>query len=132
MSTDTLPGVQSDNQIEFFVNQESYPISKRETSEYRALVEHCREQLKLQGACVLPGFLTTQACNDMAEEAKTMAPMAHHNEVTGNAYLTEIDESWPADDPRRMVDTTSLGAIGYDQMPESSLVRRLYELDGLM
>lgn len=132
MTIETLPCVERDGIVASFINQETYPISKPESSEYKALIEHCRQQLKLQGACVLPGFLTTEATKAMAEEAKEMAPIAHHNTVTGNAYLTEIDQSWDKDDPRRLVDTTSLGAIAYDQMQESSQVRQLYEWDGLM
>jgi hypothetical protein len=115
-----------------FIDLEKYRIDKRESAEYRALIEHCREQLHKQGACVLKGFIKPEVVAEMVVEATELAPTAFHNTVTGNAYLVEIDESWPQDDPRRMTDTTSLGAIGYDQMPSSSLVRTLYEWDGLM
>ncbi len=115
-----------------FIDLEKYKIDDRDSSEYRTLIEHCREQLRKQGACVLKGFIKADVVAQMVDEAMELAPTAFHNTVTGNAYLTEIDESWPQDDPRRLTDTTSLGAIGYDQMPTNSLVRTLYEWDGLM
>ncbi|MDZ4834795.1 MAG: hypothetical protein SGJ27_13540 [Candidatus Melainabacteria bacterium] len=115
-----------------FIDLEKYAIDRRDTPQYKQLIEHCREQMIRQGACVLKGFVKEEIVQEMVVEATKMAPTAFHNTVTGNAYLIEIDESWPQDDPRRMTDTTSLGAIAYDQMPETSLVRRLYEWDGLM
>lgn len=115
-----------------FIDLEKYAIDRRDTPQYKALIEHCREQMIKQGACVLKGFIKKEVVQQMVVEATEMAPNAFHNTVTGNAYLIEIDESWPADDPRRMTDTTSLGAIGYDQMPTNSLIRTLYEWDGLM
>lgn len=115
-----------------FIDLEKYAIDQREAPQYKLLIEYCREQLLKQGACVLKGFIKGEVVAEMVAEAIEMAPLAFHNTVTGNAYLIEIDESWPQDDPRRMTDTTSLGAIGYDQMPTNSLVRTLYEWDGLM
>lgn len=109
-----------------------YPIVDRSTSAYAALITYCREQLLSCGACVLPGFIHEQGVTDLASEASELAPVAYHNALVGNAYLTELDQSLPESDPRRMTETTSLGAVAYDQMPLKSLMRRLYEWDTLM
>ncbi len=109
-----------------------YPITDRSSKGYADLITFCREQLLNCGACVLPGFVHQKGVADMADEAAELALLAHHNTVVGNAYLTEIDPTLPETDARRMTDTTSLGAVAYDQMPASSLLRRLYEWDFLM
>lgn len=114
------------------VDLERYSIADRSSRGYSDLIAFCREQLLECGACVLPGFIHEQGVADMAAEAAELAPLAHHNTVEGNAYLTEIDSTLPENDARRLTDTTSLGAVAYDQMPSSSLLRRLFEWDTLM
>ncbi|HEY9718136.1 MAG TPA: hypothetical protein V6C69_11740 [Trichormus sp.] len=114
------------------VDLDRYPIETKDSPAYLRLIEQCREQLRQVGACVLPGFVCAEAVRELVEESTEMAPRAHRSEVTGNAYLTEVDESWSQDDPRRMVDTTVLGAVAYDQIPPTAKIRALYEWDTLM
>lgn len=114
------------------VDLTSYPIESKDSPEYAALIEKCRAQLSEVGACVLPGFVTQSALSELIDEATDMAPSAHRSEVTGNAYLSEIDPAWTEDDPRRLVDTTVLGAVAYDQMPPTSKIRAMYKWDALM
>lgn len=109
-----------------------YPIESPESDAYKRLVADCREQLRKLGACVLPGFVTKDAVRMLALEAEELAPKAFRNEIIGNAYLSEIDQSWTDDDPRRMVDTTVLGTVAYDQTPADAKLRAIYEWDQLM
>jgi hypothetical protein len=114
------------------IDMNRYPITNKESAAYKALITLCREQLKKTGACVLPGFINEIGLKEMAYEANKLAPNAYHSTVSGNAYLTEIESSWTAEDPRKMTDTTALGVIAYDQMPMDSLLRAIYEWDTLM
>jgi hypothetical protein len=114
------------------IDMDRYPIAEKNSGTYKALVAKCREQLKELGACVLPGFINTTGVKELAEEANRLAPTAYHSEVTGNAYLTEIEKDWNKDDPRTITDTTALGVIAYDQIPASSSLRAIYEWDTLM
>jgi hypothetical protein len=114
------------------IDMDRYPIARKDSPEYIALVTKCREQLKELGACVLPGFINRKGVEVLAAEANELAPRAYHSTVTGNAYLTEIEKDWGKDDPRTITDTTSLGAVAYDQMPESAALRAIYEWDTLM
>jgi hypothetical protein len=52
--------------------------------------------------------------------------------VQGNAYLCASDESLPDDHPRRMTEPTRLGVVAYDEYPEDSILRAVYEYDPLM
>jgi hypothetical protein len=114
------------------IDLDRYPIVAQDSESYQQLVASCRKQLKSVGACVLPDFIKTEAVAALAKEAEDMAPKAYHNTLTGNAYLTELDQSLPSDHPRNWTSTTALGAVAYDLIPEQALIRQLYEWDGLM
>lgn len=114
------------------INLERYPITERDSKQYKQLVFKCREQLTALGACVLPEFVSAGALAALAAEAQNMAPLAFHNLLTGNAYLTEVDSALASDHPRNWTATTSLGAVAYDLIPADALIRKLYEWDGLM
>lgn len=109
-----------------------YPVDSPDSEAYRELVGDCREQLAKLGACILPGFVSPEAVGLLSSEAEALAPEAFRNEVTGNAYLTEIDQDWTDEDPRRMVDTTVLGVVAYDQIPADAKIRAIYESDALI
>lgn len=79
--------------IRDLVELDRYPIASTDSNKYKKLVADCREQLSRTGACVLPGFVTQEAVLALAKEAEGLAPQAYRTEVTGNAYLTEIDQS---------------------------------------
>ena len=88
--------------------------------------------MKSNGYCLLQGFMKEEALELMVREAREIAPFAFHNTLTGNAYLTPQDPDLDDDDVRKIEDTTALGAVAYDQVPNGSALRRLYEWDGLM
>jgi len=110
-----------------------YPLHAPGSSKAQALIAECRRQLAERGCCLLPGFLTETALGTMAREAVALAPLAHRTPGSrGTAYLDAPDESFPEDHPRRRLQPTSVGAVAYDLIPRNSLVRRLYEWDGLL
>ncbi len=86
-----------------------------------------RETFAEKGVLVLDEFLLPERMADFIAEGNKLAPLAFHNEVVGNAYLTETDLTQTEDHPARMTERTSLGAVAYDQFPKESLMRRVYE-----
>ena len=98
----------------------------------RALASDCRGQLDRTGACELPGFIKSDAVAVLVREADELAREAYHSVVTGTAYLEAPAASWPADHPRRHFDKTSVGVVAYDQFPQHSPMRRLFEFEPLM
>jgi len=113
------------------INRDRYPITSRDSKAYRDLVATCRAQLADIGASEIPEFTTAAATAAMCVEADELARVAFRSTVVGNAWLTPIDETLPADDPRRMTESTTLGAVAYDQFPKDSLTRMVYEWDPL-
>src|SRR4051812_24533445 len=110
---------------ENIIDLKRYPIQDLTTPVAKALVLRCQDELRRTGACVLEGFVTPEATELMAVECQELAPQAFHNELTGNAYLSEIDESLPEDHARRIIDRTALGAVAYDQIPLETKLRTI-------
>ena len=110
-----------------------YPVHDLASPGAKVLIADCRRQLAATGSCVLEGFLTSAAVARMAAEARALAPLAHRTPNSrSTAYLEAPDESYPADHPKRRLQRTAVGAVAYDLFPLSSLIRRLYEWDGLL
>ena len=63
--------------------------------------------------------------------AEALAGRAHHSEGLGTPYLELPDDAWPADHPRQAWARYAVGAVPYDAMPRTSLLRRLYEWEPL-
>ncbi len=110
----------------------SYPLTEPKSAAYQSLVSRCQSDLARCGACELEGFISEETLGDYIGEAQSLSEKAHFNRLTGNAYLTEPAPNLPADHVERLTETTRLGAVAYDDFPENSLIRRLYEWDPLM
>jgi hypothetical protein len=115
------------------IDIERYPVHDLASPAANALIADCRRQLAATGSCVLEGFLTAAAVAAMAAEARLLAPLAHRMPNSrSTAYLEAPDESYPEDHPKRRLQRTAVGAVAYDLFPPGSLIRRLYEWDGLL
>jgi hypothetical protein len=59
------------------VDLQRYPIHDLACPTTRALVSKCRSALRAGGACILPGFLTVDALQRLAGEARRVGSQAH-------------------------------------------------------
>jgi hypothetical protein len=115
------------------IDLDRYPVHDLCSPRTQMLIVDTRAQLAASGSCVFDGFLTAQAVAAAAEEARMLAPLAHRTPNSrSTAYLEAPDESYPESHPKRRLQRTSVGAVAYDQFPPNSLIRRLYEWDGLL
>jgi hypothetical protein len=96
------------------------------------LVDRGRAELAATGACEIPGFVRPEALPQFVDDARRLAPFAHHSGGLGTAYLGFPDESFPPDHPQQWLGEYSVGAVAYDLFPEDSVIRQLYEWDPLM
>src|SRR5258708_2986348 len=115
-----------------FIHLQRYPILDLSDEPARDLTAHCREQLDKTGACELPGFLKPESVAPLVREADSLAALAYHSVVTGTPYLAVPDPSLPNDHPRKFFEPTSVGVVAYDQFPDRSVLRQLFEWDPLM
>lgn len=113
------------------LDRTAYPVDAAGAPARAALVERCRAQLATQGACELPGFLTSEATARMVAESDTLVPVAHHAEGPITIYLEVADPSLPEDHPARWLGRSSLAAVAYDLIPQTHALRALFEWDPL-
>ena len=107
---------------ENIVDLDAYPIAGGE-SERHDIVDRARREFSATGFCVLPGFIRPDALARMAAEANDLAPDAYYCRQTHDVYLDAGEES------RR--EETFVGSVACDLLPETALLRTLYEWDPL-
>ena len=113
------------------VDLDRYPVLEPDGPALAAVVADARAQLVDTGAVELAGFLTPSGIEALVADADDLAPRAHHSAGEGTAYLEFPDFSLPEDHPRLTWGHYAVGAVPYDLMPETSLLRRLYEWEPL-
>ncbi|MBV8462920.1 MAG: 2OG-Fe(II) oxygenase [Acidimicrobiales bacterium] len=114
------------------VDLDRYPVLDLAGPAATAVVDQARAQLARTGAVELEGFVTAPGVAALVADAEELAPRAHHSEGVGTAYLEVPDFSLPDTHPRLTWARYAVGAVAYDLMPETSLLRRLYEWDPLL
>jgi hypothetical protein len=80
----------------------------------------------------LDGFVRPDAIPRLVEQARVVAPLGFPNDDTHNVYFTDIDESLPDGDPRRLRVRSAQKAVAMDLLPEDFGVKRIYGWDGLV
>jgi len=114
------------------VDLENYPVLEPADPQLLAVIEKARAQLDKNGAAEMPGFLTPEGVKRLETESIQLESSAYWNALTGNAYLDEPESSLSETHVRRWTETTSLGAVGYDQFPSEFLLRKIYEWQPFM
>lgn len=114
------------------IDLDRYPVDRRDAREYAAWCARIRAELDRTGVSILPGFVTAVAIDALVSEARSLAPLGHHSDVSGTPYLELPADDWPAGHPRVTWGHTALDAIAYDRFPADSILRAIYEWDPLL
>ncbi len=114
------------------VDLDRYPLSDLAGPVGRAVVADGRAQLAATGAAELPGVINARGIAALVDDARSLTPRAHHSGGEGTAYLEYPDFSLPAGHPRLRFAPYGVSAVGYDVIPRTSPLRRLYEWDALL
>lgn len=113
---------------ETWLNIRKYDIVDPTKDSYKKLVEKGRSDLQESGACEWPDFVTDHALNVLKWESGVLEQSAFFKPVEGNAYLSPHNVSeFAADHPVNRTEPTRVGVVAYDQFPEISLLKRIYE-----
>jgi hypothetical protein len=113
--------------LEDLIDLDRYPIHELESAAAQALVAECRDGLRSEGAVRLDAFARSEAVERTAEQAQALAAHGYANDDTHNCYFDdEIDETLPADHPRRILVRSAQKAVAMDQLPEDFGPRRIY------
>ncbi len=109
------------------VDLAAYPIDRIESQEGRALLAAWRRTLREHGTLVLPGFLTPAAVQSILREAGPALDRCYYCAHSHNAWLAANDENLPGDHPRNIINVSDVGCIADDQIPQQSILRRVYD-----
>ena len=109
------------------VDLERYPVEEPGTPAYDAAVTAARADLGARGAAELGGFVHGAGVAALVTDAEELAARAFHSDGLGTAYLELPEDHWPADHPRKTWAPYAVSAVGYDVIPLTSPLRRLYE-----
>lgn len=93
------------------------------------LVARANRQMRDEGVCVFPGFVSARAVHSLVRECDELAPLAHRSAPRRNPYLTTASGGASSE---ATVLYDSLEVLAYDQFPAASLLRGLYESDVLL
>jgi hypothetical protein len=120
--------------IEGIIDLARYPLDRLGSPEGAALIARCRAMLEGEGACLLPGFLGEAGIAKAIAEAGALAGRAYRRPApsTGTAYIADPDSSFPPEHPRNRVMSSFVEVVPYDLIPGASVIRQLYEWDGLV
>ncbi|WP_109312361.1 hypothetical protein [Ruegeria sp. AU67] len=109
------------------VDLERYPIADLESAEGAAFLKACQDQMEEHGWCNLDGFIRPGALAALADESNALLPTADVLTIKRNIYQGAIDPSLPKDDPRRKEYTHVATQLADDQLPNETLIQRLYQ-----
>lgn len=109
------------------VDLERFPIADLEAAEGAAFLKDCQDQMEEHGWCNLDGFIRPEGLAALADESNALLPTADVLTIKRNIYQGAIDPSLPEDDPRRKEYTHVATQLADDQLPNETLLQRLYQ-----
>lgn len=113
------------------IDRDRYPIHDLDAPRGQALVAECRAAIAELGACDLPGFLRPEAVQRIVEEIPAWDASPFRTETTHDIEFSGREAELAADDPLAVRVRSAKGLIAYDQIPERSPLRAVYEADEL-
>jgi hypothetical protein len=115
------------------VNLQSYPIADKADPRRAAIVQKLRSDLDTKQYCIVPEFITEAALATVLKEVESIKASAYRNTSRRNCYLyREMDGALPAEHPKNIFLNASYSMIGNHLLPETSLLKGLYNWPGMI
>jgi len=128
----TLPARKRLQLQAYIIALDEYPIEDLHSDDGQQLIADCQRNLTENGICTLPGFIQPAALLSMQQEANRLAPGAHYTEhwrATPNGAGNEPTAS--PESTLCMQTRASMHCIAYNQLTTRSLLRTVYEWQGM-
>ncbi|MCG6890449.1 MAG: arpA protein [Gammaproteobacteria bacterium] len=117
------------------VNTERYPLDRLDSKVGETWLNQLRASLHRDGSCTLPDFVTTQALQLMAAQARSITHLAYPGPTEVTPYFFNYrlgeGESLPDSHPLRRKGKRRLAQVATDLIPTDSLLSQLHR-SGLM
>jgi hypothetical protein len=108
------------------VDTTRYPLSEPESADWNSIVSRTRRELETLGCSVLPDFIRPSLLAELRLECAKIAPQAHYDVETVNAYNITVDSSLPEDHPGRIPIQRGNAFVARDRIPEDFIIHQLY------
>ncbi|MGI5169132.1 HalD/BesD family halogenase [Spirillospora sp. CA-253888] len=108
------------------VDTTRYPLAEPDGPALAAVVERTRRDLEATGCSVLPGFVPAALHGELRREGAALAPLAHYDVETVNAYNIPLDADLPEGHPGRIRIRRGNAFVARDRIPAESIIARLY------
>ncbi|MEU5988363.1 arpA protein [Spirillospora sp. NPDC047418] len=105
---------------------ERHPLAEPGGAAWNAMVSRTRDELAKSGCCVLPDFIRPALRETLRAECSKIAPSAHYDVETVNAYNIDVDTPLPDGHPGRITVERGNAFVARDRIPAGSIVQRLY------
>lgn len=105
---------------------ERYPLAEPDSAGWAAAVSRTRAELAKTGCCVLPDFIRPALRDALRAECAKIAPSAHYDVETVNAYNIDVGTPLPDDHPGRITVERGNAFVARDRVPADALIHRLY------
>lgn len=112
--------------IGHLLNNARYPLARPGSAEWQRTVSHARQGLRDSGCSVLPDFIAPALIGTLRQEGAAVAPSAHYDEQTVNAYNIALDTPLPADHPGRIHMRRGNAFVPRDRIPPDAVIHQLY------
>ncbi len=103
-----------------------YPLSDPTSAAWSGVVSQAQADLRRDGCSVLADFIRPALRAELRAEGAAIAPSAHYDVETVNAYNIALDTPLPADHPGRETMQRGNAFVPWDRIPPHALINRLY------
>ncbi|WUH97189.1 arpA protein [Spirillospora sp. NBC_00431] len=103
-----------------------YPLTEPGGAGWNRVVSRTRDELAKSGCRVLPDFIRASARDALRTECAKIAPHAHYDVETVNAYNIDVRTPLPEDHPGRVTVERGNAFVARDHIPAGSIVHLLY------
>jgi hypothetical protein len=107
------------------IDIDRYPIESAAPRAHQWRTD-ARRQFHETGVCIFDGFLRAGAVAAVLSEIDLCEDQAYVSTTSSTVYLEPASNDWPAGDPRRMAQITTVGTLAEDQLSSDSWLRRLH------
>jgi hypothetical protein len=114
--------------VETVVNTARYPLAEPAGDGWRQVVSAVRAELGQSGCSVLPDFVQPERLPALRQECATIAPLAHYDVATVNAYNIDVKStsSLPPAHPGRISMRRGNAFVAGDRVPPHFAINQLY------
>ncbi len=113
--------------IEQIIDLDRYPIDRPDAAAYQALLDRGRAALDRAALFAMPRFLRAEVVPRMAAELEALLPLSTRYQRPRNAYTYVATENdWPPEHPRNLMHPCAYNQVLNFQIPNDSLLRRVY------